>query len=443
MMQMFCRNITATLLLSFAAMSVSCDNDNGVIDQLPEQEGRTVLAYVWGDVTGESGIFLSDCQLDYINKMEAGWDESYDGSLYVYLDPSPKFVQFDTPVLLKIRHDETPAIVSEIVKKYDPIEAGGDVRRYPEVQGDVRAIAPANSYGLMLFGHGSGIVPFGSDDDVDVRSRGLGGSEEKYLENREIADLTLPGYEFVILHACMMASVEVAYELRQKTDYFVASEVSLSSVGWPWHENLSYLYAKPRADLSKFVMHSCQWLLDNLEGDEKYATLSLIDASQLDNLAAATKKALIDGRIALDDIRDAFIDKCHLAENCMDDGKGEKLLRENFPCAQLDFVDFMRKTGAFTDEWFSSYNRACLIQVSGFRSDLEMYDMVRGNVESYYNGLTVYPVMALGGYSSSTSFKDYVDYLIRSYRLNQWYAASGLDLVESGAASKSGGSRKD
>ncbi len=95
----------------------------------------------------------------------------------------------------------------------------------------------------MLFGHaGSGILPFGLNDDNTFRTKGMGGDAVKYLENREIADLTLPDYEFMIMHACMMASVEVAFELRHKTRYLVASEVSLSSVGWPWHENLSYLF---------------------------------------------------------------------------------------------------------------------------------------------------------------------------------------------------------
>ena len=60
-----------------------------------------------GDIDGESGLVLSNSQLDYINKMEAGWDDSYAGSLYVYIDPSPMFVQFENPVLLKIKHDDT------------------------------------------------------------------------------------------------------------------------------------------------------------------------------------------------------------------------------------------------------------------------------------------------------------------------------------------------
>lgn len=429
-LQFFCRNITVITLLSFTAMFTSCDNDNDIINEAPVSEGRTILAYIWGDITGDGGLFLSDCQLDYINKMEAGWDDSYDGSLYVYIDPSPNFVQFDTPVLIKIKHDETPAIASEVVKEYEPIETHGDINRYPEVQNDVRDIAPAKSYGLMLFGHGSGIAPIGTNDDVAGNTRGMGGDSEKYLENREIADLTLHDYEFIIMHACMMASVEVAYELRQKTKFFVASEISLSSEGWPWHENLSYLYTKPRADLSKFVMHSCEWLYNNMEETEKYATLSLIDVSQLDNLAAVTKKALSDKKISMDNIKDAFINKCHLTENYMDDGKGEESFQMNFPYAQLDFVDFMRKTGAFTDEWFAIYNKACLIHVEGFRNDLKMYDEVSNNIESYYNGLSVYPVMALENYSNSDSYKNYVNYMIRSYRLNQWYTACGFDLIE-------------
>lgn len=418
------------MLLSVSVMFTSCNNDDESVNEDYIPEGRTILAYIWGDITGEGGIELSDCQLDYINKMEAGWDDSYAGSLYVYLDPSPNFVQFSTPVLLKITHDETPAIVSEIVKEYEPIETHGDIERYPEVQNDVRSIAPAKGYGLMLFGHGSGILPFGNNDDVADKVRGMGGDVKKYLENREIANLTLSGYEFVIMHACMMASVEVAYELRHKTKFFVASEVSLSSVGWPWHENLSYLYAKPRADLSRFVIYSGEWLFNNMEDNEKYATLSLIDASQLDNLAADTKKALADSKITMNDIVDAFINKCHHTENTLNDGKGEEIFLENFPYVQLDFVDFMRKTGAFTDEWFSTYSKTCLIQVNGFGENLKMYDQVGDNIEPYYNGLTIYPIVALENYSSSESFKNYVNYAIRSYRLNQWYTASGLDMIK-------------
>lgn len=429
-----CRNIATILLLSFALTFTSCHNDDIINDESQPEEsqptGRTVLAYVWGDVTGDSGILLSECQLDYINKMEAGWDDSYEGSLYVYIDPSPNFVQFDTPVLLKIKHDETRAIVSEIVKQYDKIEARGDISRYPEVQKDVRAIAPADSYGLMLFGHGSGVIPIGKSDDVHDNARGMGGDTEKFLENREIANLTLPDYEFIIMHACMMASVEVAFELRHKTKYYVASEISLSSVGWPWHENLPYLFTRPHADLSRFVIHSWEWLYRSLDESEKYATMSLIDTSQLDNLAKETKKALANSKVTMEDIKDVFLNKCHLTENYMDVGKGEEYFQKNFPYAQLDFVDFMRKTDAFTEDWFAAYNKACLIHQEGFMQDLKMYDVVNNNIESYYNGLTVYPIMALQNYSDSQKLKDYVNYAIRSYRLNQWYTACGFDLIE-------------
>lgn len=433
--QLLCRNITAIILLSFIAMFVSCDNDNDGINEepLPEEPQpveRTILAYIWGDFDGESGLELSYSQLNFINKMEAGWDDSYAGSLYVYIDPSPMFVQFENPVLLKIKHDDTPAIVSEVVKEYEPIGAHGDIARYPEVQNDVRAIAPAKSYGLMLFGHGNGVLPFGKNDDNTVSTRGMGGDAVTYLENREIADLTLPDYEFMILHACMMASVEVAFELRHKTRYLVASEIELYAVGWPWHENLSYLYTSPRADLSKFVVHSCEWLYNNLDDDSKAATLSLIDASQLDKLAADTKKALMDSKITLADIQDAFINKCHLTANHLDDGKGEELFRKKFPYAQLDFVDFMRKTGAFTDEWFSTYNKACLIGIGGFGKDVKMYDEVDNHIEPYYNGLSIYPIMVLENFFDSQSYQNYVNYAIRSYRLNQWYTACGFDLID-------------
>ena len=56
-------------------MFASCDNDDNNINEepLPEEPQpveRTILAYIWGDIDGESGLVLSNSQLDYINKME-------------------------------------------------------------------------------------------------------------------------------------------------------------------------------------------------------------------------------------------------------------------------------------------------------------------------------------------------------------------------------------
>ena len=93
-------------------------------------------------------------------------------------------------------------------------------------------------------------------------------------------------------------------------------------------------------------------------------------------------------------------------------------------------MDLLRNIGAFSDVWYKNYNTACLIHVEGFMQDLEMYDIVDDHLESYYNGLSIYPIMALENYSDSESFKNYVGYLIRSYRLNQWYSACGFDLIK-------------
>jgi len=62
--QLLCRNITAIILLSFTAMFASCDNDDDNINEepLPEEPQpveRTILAYIWGDIDGESGLVLS------------------------------------------------------------------------------------------------------------------------------------------------------------------------------------------------------------------------------------------------------------------------------------------------------------------------------------------------------------------------------------------------
>ena len=74
--------------------------------------------------------------------------------------------------------------------------------------------------------------------------------------------------------------------------------------------------------------------------------------------------------------------------------------------------------------------RGPLINTYGFGKDVKMYDEVDNHIEPYYNGLSIYPIMALENYSGFQLFQDYVNYAIRSYRLNQWYTACGFDLID-------------
>lgn len=303
-----------TALLAFAA----CSKDDPKPEPTPPptpapapepepdpdpEKYRTVLFYMMDDHN------LWDYMETTINELEAGWDEQTDGNLLIYLDPSPKLTQFPTPVLLKVVHDETDAIRSEVVVAYpeqdpvDPVIMKG-------VLEDVIALYPAESHGLIIGTHGGAWFPAnmnelisgsGHDEEEDVpnfsdriQTKGLGGGERfgTDLEIDDLAELLPIKYDFLLFHACLMGNIETAYQLRNKCNLMIASMKPLPGYAYPYDEVTPYLFTKPQADFSHLVRNSVAWY-DALP-DQGYMEMdvSVIRTDKLDALAAATKTIL-------------------------------------------------------------------------------------------------------------------------------------------------------
>jgi hypothetical protein len=79
---------------------------------------------------------------------------------------------------------------------------------------------PANHYALIIADHGHGVTGVAFDDS----------SSGDYLSPNEIKDAlsTVAELDIIYMHACLMATIESGYQLRDTTDYYVASE----SIGW-------------------------------------------------------------------------------------------------------------------------------------------------------------------------------------------------------------------
>lgn len=292
------------LLSIFTLLLCGCSKDDPKPEPGPEpapEKNRTVLFYMMDDHN------LWDAMEKTLNELEAGWDEQTDGNLLVYLDPSPKLTQFPTPVLLKISHDETDAIRSEVVKAY-PEQDPADNEVMRGVLEDAIALYPAGSHGLIIGTHGSAWFPdntgslvndpdVGHDDDDEHAllsggpTKSLGGGERygTALEVDDLARLLPVKYDFIMFHACLMGNVEVAWELREKCNLMVGCMEPLPGWGFPYEEITEYLFTKPQPDFYHVVRSSVEWY-DALS-DEEFMNfdVSVIRTDKLDALAAAAK----------------------------------------------------------------------------------------------------------------------------------------------------------
>lgn len=92
-------------------------------------------------------------------------------------------------------------------------------------------------------------------------------------------------FEFIIFEACNMAGIEVAYELRNKAAYIMASSAPVVSPGFtPIYAGSISCLLEEAADLQRFAENYFHyWNL--MEGDKRSATISIIKTAGLSNLA--------------------------------------------------------------------------------------------------------------------------------------------------------------
>lgn len=278
------------------AMLASCSNE------IPEQEeatfnGRTILVYLVANNA-------SDVKLDKYLKTNIVWmyqnmaTDSDSCRLLVYYRPSQNDGLIAEPSILEFISDgkghingrsalsteEFSDVFGEATVLRTYIETEGYNATDPEVMAqvfrDMQTAAPSNSYGLIFGSHASGWMPASA-----TVSRAFGDDDGYSINIPELRDVLTNSFasgnlDFILLDACMMGSVEVAYELRNVADYCIASVMETSASGFPYHRMFHYL-----SDTDVDYQRICTAFTDYYQSG--WGTCAAIDCSRLDNLADA------------------------------------------------------------------------------------------------------------------------------------------------------------
>ena len=200
----------------------------------------------------------------------------------------------------------------------------------------VRTNYPAESYGLVLWGHGSGWLV--SNDSVTYnRSRAYGGdtgtgsssgSGKYWMNIPSMARAIKNGMEgtplkFIMGDCCSFGCVEIAYELRLLTDYIIGSPAEIPDDGAPFQLIIPDMFGTNASFYESVIDHYYNYYSDEYKnkpyryynkntGDlEGYSVpLAAIKTSELDHLAQATSQILTtiadkltpDGSLNLTDV---------------------------------------------------------------------------------------------------------------------------------------------
>lgn len=119
-----------------------------------------------------------------------------------------------------------------------------------------------------------------------------GESPAGYLDTEQLAEAIPAGvFDYILFDACFMASAETLYALRDKTERIVCSPAEVIADGFPYEEiTAELLKVSPdlRAVCESYYRHYAQ----HAQSSYRSATVSLVETSQLDALAAVTASVL-------------------------------------------------------------------------------------------------------------------------------------------------------
>ena len=141
---------------------------------------------------------------------------------------------------------------------------------------EIQDLYPARQYGLILFSHSSGWMPQNTLTEPMISPRSILNDNGDEMEMIDFAKSIPPKmFEFIIFESCFMSGIEVAYELRNKTNYIVASSTEIISPGFtPIYPNSLQHIWKNTPDLISFAKDYFGYS-NSLEGLFRSATISV------------------------------------------------------------------------------------------------------------------------------------------------------------------------
>lgn len=261
----------------------SCKDDSGKNEpQIPEAE-RTVLVYM----VATNNLGSQGYDDDDIEEMLAGI-RSADTGDFRWLVYQAKSDHSD-PELFELTKG-----IKQPLRTYTDGRASVEGARMDQVLTDVATLAPAKSYGLVLWSHASGWLEDGIDDsfaaEPGISTLSFGSDFGSKMNVTTLARvLGRHNFEYVYFDACYMATVEVAYELRHAVKYIVGSPSELPAAGMPYDQNVSALIAAAPDGLVQAATNTFNYYNGQKAPDDRTCTISVIRTSALDGLAVATR----------------------------------------------------------------------------------------------------------------------------------------------------------
>ena len=244
---------------------------------------KTVLLYMVANNN------LSHDAENSISRLQNGYVPAEEGNLLVY-----KHCAGMDPVLLHIKKGEEGTVVADTAYRFPP-RVSATKSALTQALNVTQALFPADSYGLILWSHGTGwIPPLASSSSAaqevsgsaPQRTFGLDGKVE--LEIRDLAQAIPYKLSFMLMDACFMGGIETAYEVKDSVDYYIGSPAEILTESFPYHKIMQHIF-KSTPDYAAVCKEYYDYY-NAKSGAERSATVALMDCSKLAEVAEVAKR---------------------------------------------------------------------------------------------------------------------------------------------------------
>ena len=352
---------------------------------------RVVLVYMAGNTNDGIGSEL----LRNINDMEKGYipPKGDRNILLAYVH-----TRGETPKLIQFSKNRDFAVVRDTLFEYGATQSSTDPDLLKAVLEKAKADFPADEYGLIMSSHGTGWLP-------DNYNRGSFGTYSidpyGHLVRTYGADLNGSGMEigdlksaipyklsFLMFDCCFMGAIEVAYELRDKADYVIASPTEILLRGFPF-DKIMRPFFEDVPDLEQVCLEYYTFYSNY---NYPAATIALIRSDKLEALATVCNTIFENNRTKIRSVnRNSiqryyragrperyFWDLDHFIETIASSGE-----HANFKAALAEAVPAKFATASFLDLPINRFSGiSTYIPAASAESVETMYKGLEWNIDS-------------------------------------------------------------
>lgn len=286
--------LAVALMFALAAPAVVCSADSSTPEEIGIAEW-TIMVYVDGDNDLETNVLEDFAEMAAVGSTSrvnvvalADTMTFTEGTHWYYMEEGETHIDIEGGVHECDCHEFAGGCPGELNM--------GDGETLEYFIKTAVTNAPAENYMLVLWDHGaswygicedwSSPLPDGSHDLLTIDE--ISGAIEAAYEDDVLPEGALKIIDF---DACLMAGVEVAYELRNLSEYMVAAITTIARPGFQWEWLLEDINALPdltplavgETMVDSFMDFYSQCVGSGI-GGYPYASLSLIDLSEVETL---------------------------------------------------------------------------------------------------------------------------------------------------------------